>query len=1224
MTVVPLPRPAFPLPLPRSPITLLPLSLLLVLLLAAIQPLVVFIAPVLPSTTTPALPYARTDSNVFIENWGQFDPAFVAILIGQDARLAVGHDGRLHLHVDGAAPLTFTAAGVTTTPDVSLHGPLATTISFLTGNDPNQHVNVPVWEVARLALTPGVTLELTVIDGRLRLCARTADPTLLNRVQMQVSGGEVIGMVDGELEVQAGAHRLRLPLLEAVTPAGIPHQQTFSPAIAPDGVVRAPVGIPEGIGITGQATPTQTSAAMLLGASTFVGGAAGSGEDTATAMVIDGQGAVYVAGNTGSADFPTTLGAYDRSLNGGDRGDAFVSRLSGDLRNLLAGTFLGGSDWDEANDLALDAQGNVYVAGETSSTDFPTTLGAYDRTYNGGSSDVFVSRLSGDLNSLLASTFLGGSAWDSATALVLDGQGNVYVAGETGSADFPTMAGAYDGSYNSGDRDAFASKLSGDLGSLLTSTFLGGSDWDVATALALDGQGTVYVAGYTSSTNFPTTLGAYDRTYNGGSSDAFAGRLSGDLGSLLTSTFLGGNDSEYALSLALDGQGAVYVMGETGSTIFPTTAGAYDRVYNGGYRDAFVSRLSSNLGSLLASTFLGGSGWDVAIALTLDGQGTVYVAGYTSSTNFPTTLGAYDGSYNGGDRDAFASKLSGDLGSLLTSTFLGGMFGNGNDVANSLAISSQDTVYVAGWTGSANFPTTAGAYDGVFNRGFRDAFVSRLSSDLGSLLASTFLGGSDWDVATALVLDGQGNVYVAGETWSANFPTTAGAYDRTYNGGARDAFVSKLSGNLGSLLASTFLGGSDWDSATALALDGQGNVYVAGDTYSTDFPTTAGVYDRAYNGGGSDTFVSRLSGDLGGLLAGSFLGGSLPDSATALALDGQGNVYVAGWTDSANFPTTAGSYDGSFNGSDGFVSKLSGELRSLVASTFLGGSIDESATALTLDGQGNVYVAGETSSTDFPTTLGAHDRTYNGGGSDVFVSRLSGDLGSQLASTFLGGSDWDSATALVLDGQGSVYVAGETGSADFPTMAGAYDGSYNGSGDTFVSRLSGNLGGLLASTFLGGSAWDSATALALDGQGTVYVAGYTESNNFPITAGAYGGVYNGDRDAFVSKLVFAFTKTSSAVSTTNQSINLTLQWQSAGATVHHYRYCLDTNPGCTPTTNVGANTSVTVAGITPNTTYYWQVRACADSDCAVFIDANNGQHWSLKTSFMIYLTFAAR
>jgi hypothetical protein len=1082
----------------------------------------------------------------------------VAILIGQDARLAVGHDGRLHLHVDGAAPLTFTAAGVTTTPDVSLHGPLATTISFLTGNDPNQHVNVPVWEVARLALTPGVTLELTVIDGRLRLCARTADPTLLNRVQMQVSGGEVIGMVDGELEVQAGAHRLRLPLLEAVTPAGIPHQQTFSPAIAPDGVVRAPVGIPEGIGITGQATPTQTSAAMLLGASTFVGGAAGSGEDTATAMVIDGQGAVYVAGNTGSADFPTTLGAYDRSLNGGDRGDAFVSRLSGDLRNLLAGTFLGGSDWDEANDLALDAQGNVYVAGETSSTDFPTTLGAYDRTYNGDGSDVFVSRLSGDLGSLLASTFLGGSYWN------------------------------------------------------------------FAGALALDGQGTVYVAGETSSTDFPTTLGAYDRTYNGGSSDVFVSRLSGDLNSLLASTFLGGSAWDSATALVLDGQGNVYVAGETGSADFPTMAGAYDGSYNSGDRDAFASKLSGDLGSLLTSTFLGGSDWDVATALALDGQGTVYVAGYTSSTNFPTTLGAYDGSYNGGDRDAFASKLSGDLGSLLTSTFLGGMFGNGNDVANSLAISSQDTVYVAGWTGSANFPTTAGAYDGVFNRGFRDAFVSRLSSDLGSLLASTFLGGSDWDVATALVLDGQGNVYVAGETWSANFPTTAGAYDRTYNGGARDAFVSKLSGNLGSLLASTFLGGSDWDSATALALDGQGNVYVAGDTYSTDFPTTAGVYDRAYNGGGSDTFVSRLSGDLGGLLAGSFLGGSLPDSATALALDGQGNVYVAGWTDSANFPTTAGSYDGSFNGSDGFVSKLSGELRSLVASTFLGGSIDESATALTLDGQGNVYVAGETSSTDFPTTLGAHDRTYNGGGSDVFVSRLSGDLGSQLASTFLGGSDWDSATALVLDGQGSVYVAGETGSADFPTMAGAYDGSYNGSGDTFVSRLSGNLGGLLASTFLGGSAWDSATALALDGQGTVYVAGYTESNNFPITAGAYGGVYNGDRDAFVSKLVFAFTKTSSAVSTTNQSINLTLQWQSAGATVHHYRYCLDTNPGCTPTTNVGANTSVTVAGITPNTTYYWQVRACADSDCAVFIDANNGQHWSLKTSFMIYLTFAAR
>uniref|UniRef100_UPI00257A18E1 SBBP repeat-containing protein n=1 Tax=Chloroflexus sp. TaxID=1904827 RepID=UPI00257A18E1 len=629
-------------------------------------------------------------------------------------------------------------------------------------------------------------------------------------------------------------------------------------------------------------------------------------------------------------------------------------------------------------------------------------------------------------------------------------------------------------------------------------------------------------------------------------------------------------------------------------------------------------KLSGDLRSLLAGTVLGGSSFDEANALTLDARGNVYVAGWTSSTDFPATPGGYDGSCSG--RDAFVSTLSGDLRNLLASTFLGGASGSGDDVANSLVVSSQGTVYVAGATGSANFPITPGTFDGVFSDA-SDVFVSKLSGDLHNLLASTFLGGSSFDEATALVLDAQGNMYVTGITGSTDFPITPGAYDRSFDGIYSEAFVSKLSGDLRSLIASTFLGGGERDYATDLAQDTRGNIYVVGWTESTDFPTTLGVYDGSFNGS-MDAFVSTLSGDLGRLLAGTFLGGSSFDEATALALDGQGSVYVVGRTESTDFPTTAGAYDGSFNGGDSFVSRLSGDLRNLLAGTFLGGSNSDSAAALALDGQGNVYVAGVTDSSDFPTTAGAYDGSFSGG--DAFVSTLSGDLHSLLASTLLGGSDHDFVTALALDGQGNVYVVGHTESTDFSTTAGVYDGSFNGSGDMFLSTLSGDLGSLLTSTYLGGSGSDYVTALALDVQGTVYVAGYTESNNFPITAGAYGGVYNGDRDAFVSKLVFAFTKTSSAVSTTNQSINLTLQWQSAGATVHHYRYCLDTNPGCTPTTNVGANTSVTVAGITPNTTYYWQVRACADSDCAVFIDANNGQHWSLKTSFMIYLTFAAR
>lgn len=728
MTSIPVTRPTFPRSLPHHLVALLTLNLIPVLLLSLIQPLVVTLSPTLPSATTSALPYARADSNVFIENRGQFASEFVAMLLGQEARLAVGRDGRLHLHVDGAPPLTltFTATGITTAPDVSLHGPLATTISFLTGNDPGRwQANVPVWEAVRLGLAPGVTLELKVIEGRLRLHARTADPALLNRVQMQVSGGEVIGVVDGELEVQAGDRRLRLPLLEAVTPAGIPHRYAITPAIAPDGVVRAPFGVPEKMSIAGQATPTQTSSAMLLGASTFLGGPLGDpfavpiGDDFANAIVIDGQGAVYVAGSTVSVTFPTTPGAYDGALSGSS--DAFVSKLSSDLGSLLASTFLGGSGGDSASALALDAQGNVYVAGGTGSADFPTA-GAYDGSYN-GNGDAFVSKLSSDLGSLLASTFLGGSNNDSADTLKLDAQGNVYIAGLAGYG-FPTTPGAYDLTFNGGFYDAFVSKLNGNLTFLLASTFLGGNgDYERATTLTVDGHGDVYVAGWTYSANFPSTLGSYDTSFNGGDVDAFVSKLKGDLTSLFASTFLGGTDADYAYALVHDAQGSVYVTGLTWSNNFPTVLGAYDR-WHGGYDDVFVSKLNGNLSNLIVSTFLGGSIRDSAFTLALDSQGNVYVAGSTLSSDFPVTPEAYDTTHNSIFKsDAFVSKLNGNLSTMLFSTFLGGSDG---DRTNALALDARGNVYVAGETASADFPTTAGAYDGSYNSSV-DAFVSKLT-----------------------------------------------------------------------------------------------------------------------------------------------------------------------------------------------------------------------------------------------------------------------------------------------------------------------------------------------------------------------------------------------------------------------------------------------------------------------------------------------------------------
>jgi hypothetical protein len=383
---------------------------------------------------------------------------------------------------------------------------------------------------------------------------------------------------------------------------------------------------------------------------------------------------------------------------------------------------------------------------------------------------------------------------------------------------------------------------------------------------------------------------------------------------------------------------------------------------------------------------------------------------------------------------------------LLASTFIGGS--SGTDVAYAIALDAADDVYVAGVAQSSNYPTTAGAYDSSHN-GRTDVFVSKLSSDLSSLSASTFIGGSSYDSAYAITIDSSGNLYVAGVTESSDYPTTEGAYD---SNGHYDVFVSKLSSDLGSLLASTFIGGSSNEYAHAITIDPSGNPCVAGRTYSSDYPTTEGAYDSSHNGD-YDVFVSKLSSDLSSLLASTFIGGSNRDHAHAITIDSSGNLYVTGYTSSSNYPTTTGAYDSSHNGDDVFVSKLSSDLGSLLASTFIGGSNRDHARAITIDSSGNLYVTGYTSSSNYPTTTGAYDSSFNGGVRDVFVSKLSSDLSNLSAGTFIGGGSYDHARASTIDSSGNLYVTGYTSSSNYPTTADAYDSSHNGYDDVFVSKL---------------------------------------------------------------------------------------------------------------------------------------------------------------------------
>lgn len=449
---------------------------------------------------------------------------------------------------------------------------------------------------------------------------------------------------------------------------------------------------------------------------------------------------------------------------------------------------------------------------------------------------------------LLIGTYIGGSDYDWVQGVALTESGEIVVGGYTQSSNYPTTPGAYDPSSN-GVQEVVVSKLSSAGGSLVWSTYLGGTSGDYGGMLALDTAGNVIVVGNTNSTNFPTTAGAYDRTHNG-VSDLFVTKLSSTGSAILASTLVGGSTADIMKALALDAAGNVVVTGQTNSSNFPTTAGAYDTTPNGGL-DVFAAKVSSTGSALLWSTFLGGAAEECGMAVALDPVEDVVISGYATAATFPTTPGAYDVTYNG-DRDVFAAKFSGTGSTLLWSTFLGG---SQWDTAGGLDLDAAGNPVLSGGTQSANFPTTAGAYDRTLV--FNDAFVAKLASAGNALLWSTFVGGdASADMAYDVILDDVDRPLFTGSTYSSDFPTTPDAYDRSLNGNY-DVFVSRLSSTGGSLLWSSYAGGTAADTGCQLVLDPAGNPVVVVTTESTNFPTTPGAYDASVNGR-SDFFLLKV------------------------------------------------------------------------------------------------------------------------------------------------------------------------------------------------------------------------------------------------------------------------------------------------------------------------------------------------------------------------------
>ena len=512
-------------------------------------------------------------------------------------------------------------------------------------------------------------------------------------------------------------------------------------------------------------------------------------------------------------EYGFSVGAYDKSRT-------LV------IDPLLGSTYLGGTGDGEAeiaNDIALDADGNIYVAGSTPSADFPVT----DGITLSGTTDGFIAKFNSDLSELLAATFIGGTGYDYVWRLIINGS-QIYAAGGTTSTDFPVTTGVYDTDL-SGETDVFILIINTDLDTLSAATYIGGSPDDYYgyggeqyPDLALSPGGDIFVAMETSALDFPMAspdgMTPYDSILSHSKnhfSDIAIARLSGDLTTLEASTFLGGSGSTYGYGyehwprIALDASGDVWIAGITGATDFPTTTGAFRQSIIDGGDYVFLSRLDADLTTLEASTYAGRShpSWHVALAM---GTGSVYVAG-TSYTDepWPVTPGAYDTLVLDTADKAFISRFSSDLSTLQASTLIGGTV-SANEYPRSrisdMQLDSAGDVVVAGITACSNFPTSPDAYDTTADEYYLNYsyhsnpfFISRLDGDLETLSASTYLGNSVYgNHDPALALDDSDNVYLCGLTASSNFPTTQDAYDTSFASDRynNDAFVSKLDSNL--------------------------------------------------------------------------------------------------------------------------------------------------------------------------------------------------------------------------------------------------------------------------------------------------------------------------------------------------------------------------------------------------------------------------------------------
>ena len=713
---------------------------------------------------------------------------------GADMMLTRGSGSSvLSLTLEGAAPRA-------TRPENLLPG----VSNYFLGDDPRAwRTGVPHYARVRyVEVYPGIDLVYYSADGELEydfLLAPGADAARIRMsydgahamhvdesgdLRIAIDGGEVVHRKPLTYQMVDGARRVVDSAFRILHEAG----REFVSFSLGDYDARLPLTIDP-----------------VLSYATYLGG--GDDVEAITAMVVDAAGAAYIAGQTNSVDFPVTAGVVQPARAGSNGTDAFVAKLNPAGTAFEYVTYLGGAGQEDSFNLRVDAGGNAYVAGSTTSSNFPVTAGAAQVTYR-SNTDLFVTRLNATGSVLLYSTYLGGNGDEPTSArlggLEIDAAGDAYVYGTTSSSDFPVSPGAPQATRGNTnpvqyDEDAFVTRINAAGTAFTFSSYHGGAGFEStddsngeSRAMGVDGTGTVWIGGNTESSDLPITAGAYDTTYNSpagpnpAAGDFFVARFDTNAGTRVYSSYLGGGNAERFIGLLVDAGGNAYVAGGTESNNFPTTAGAPDSSYGGGNGDVAIAKLNPNGTALVYSTYFGGGLDELPEVLRLNANGELYVGGQTRTTTL-ATAGAADTTHNGGS-DGFIARLNAAGTAFIYSTYAGG---SGDDVVWRMELDAAGNAYAYLGDDAGNAFLTAGArpyVDGL------DDYIVKLNAAGTAFLDASYLGGSLDDYATAMAVDDQENLYIAGTTTSSNYPVTAGVPHPLKPGpaGDEDMYIAKF------------------------------------------------------------------------------------------------------------------------------------------------------------------------------------------------------------------------------------------------------------------------------------------------------------------------------------------------------------------------------------------------------------------------------------------------